>query len=62
MNQDQKVAHAANARETNTVGDDRYLVEMTERLKKLRDLMGETETRKSGPKRWMKRASFGSEF
>jgi hypothetical protein len=39
-------------RETNAVGDDRYLAEITERLRKLRTLMGEQEDRQGRPKRW----------
>jgi len=42
-------------RETNIVGDDRYLTEITERLRKLRALMGEQEDRKGRPKRWLGR-------
>lgn len=42
-------------RETNVVGDDRYLAEITERLRKLRALMGEQEDRKGRPKRWLGR-------
>ncbi|MEP1205900.1 MAG: hypothetical protein ABJM29_04600 [Rhizobiaceae bacterium] len=42
-------------RETNIVGDDRYLTEMTERLRKLRALIGEQEDRKGRPKRWLGR-------
>lgn len=44
-----------------TVGDDRYLAEMTERLRKLRALMGEQESRKGRPKRWLGRTSTPSE-
>ncbi|MEE9314935.1 MAG: hypothetical protein V3V02_09815 [Rhizobiaceae bacterium] len=46
-------------RETNIIGDDIYLVEMTERLKRLRSLMGEKETRTGRPKRWVNRVKFG---
>ena len=42
-------------RETNVVGDDRYLTEMTERLRKLRTLMGEVDDRQGRPKRWVGR-------
>ena len=42
-------------RETNIVGDDRYLSEITERLRRLRALMGEQEDRKGRPKRWIDR-------
>ena len=37
------------------LGDDRYLAEMTERLRKLRALMGDSEVRKGRPKRWLGR-------
>ena len=39
----------------NEIGDDRYLTEMTERLQKLRALMGEHQPRKGRPKRWLGR-------
>ena len=42
-------------KKTHIVGDDRYLSEMTERLRKLRELMGEQETRKGRHKRWLGR-------
>ena len=45
-------------REPGIVGDDRYLVEMTERLQKLRLLMGEQQARKGRPKRWINRVGF----
>ena len=44
-------------KKTHIVGDDRYLAEMTERLRKLQALMGEQETRKGRPKRWLGRIS-----
>ncbi len=46
-------------RETNMIGDDLYLVEMTERLQRLRSLMGEKQTRKGRSKRWVNRVKFG---
>ena len=45
-------------RETTILGDDRYLVEMTERLQKLRSLMGEKQSRKGRAKRWANGLSF----
>ena len=39
----------------NVIGDDQYLTEMTERLQKLRSLMGEQQERKGRPKRWLGR-------
>ena len=42
-------------RETNVIGDDRYLTEMTERLRKLRALMGEQAERQGRAKRWLGR-------
>ena len=45
-----------------TVGDDRYLAEMTERLRKLQALMGEQETRKGRPKRWLGRVESSPKF
>ncbi len=45
-------------RETTILGDDRYLVEMTERLQKLRSLMGEKQSRKGRAKRWANGISF----
>ncbi|MEP0943508.1 MAG: hypothetical protein ABJH63_15715 [Rhizobiaceae bacterium] len=44
-------------KKSHIVGDDRYLAEMTERLRKLRELMGEQDTRKGRPKRWLGRVS-----
>ena len=43
------------ARETNVIGDDHYLTEMTERLRKLRALMGEQVDRQGLTKRWIGR-------
>jgi hypothetical protein len=42
-------------RESNVIGDDRYLTEMTERLRKLRVLMGEQIDRQGRTKRWIGR-------
>ena len=49
-------------RETNVVGDDRYLTEITERLRKLRTLLGEQEERKGRPKRWLGRYNPSGRF
>lgn len=49
-------------RESGIIGDDRYLVEMTERLQKLRLLMGEQEARKGRPKRWVNRVGFAGSY
>ena len=55
MKRETEAVTSSRKRETNVVGDDRYLTEMTERLKKLRALMGEKEARKGAAKRWLGR-------
>ncbi|MGI9363903.1 MAG: hypothetical protein ACR2O8_01865 [Rhizobiaceae bacterium] len=55
MKREAETVSLTRKRETNIVGDDRYLTEMTERLKKLRALMGEQESRKGATKRWLGR-------
>ena len=55
MKRETEAVTSSRKRETNVVGDDRYLTEMTERLKKLRALMGEQEARKGAAKRWLGR-------
>ena len=49
-------------RETNLIGDDRYLTEMTERLRKLRALMGEQAERQGRAKRWLGRHDSSGSF
>ena len=55
MKREAEIVSSTRKRETTLVGDDRYLTEMTERLKKLRALMGEQEARNGITKRWLGR-------
>ena len=47
-------------KEASVVGDDRYLVEMTDRIQRLRSLLGEQERQSAPKRRWINRKGFGS--
>ncbi len=42
-------------KEKNMIGDDRYLSDVTRRLRELQALAGEMDDRKGRPKRWLGR-------
>ncbi len=52
MKTDSEAVVGKTPRNATILGDDLYLVEMTERLQKLRSLMGEQQGRKGRAKRW----------
>ena len=47
-------------KESTIIGDDRYLVEMTERLQRLRSLLGEQKARKSKRRKAGTKRTFNS--